>query len=642
MTIEFNTITNLPLSSESNLLLASDLNGDGNLDLVSKFSRGSVAVFWGTGGGQFTAAQKYAVEQVVPNLSYQSYQNFLNSLPPGVTLSPSVSAPSPTINSSIDIGEIVIGDVDRDGKLDLITIGSTVPQASLVSDFDGDGNLDVISEESADQQGRRIISVLKGTGSGFSTAVNSRVATLLSPQVGGLTVADFNGDGNLDVAAIPQGNIAGDGLPAASKQQVSFLLGDGTGNFGSEKSISLGIKVTDVVAADFNGDGLTDLAVGGNANSYDFDTKISILLSSGTGGFREPNVVPIQTGSFPFKLFAADFNNDGKIDLGTSNGYLAGENNGQFRVFQPFQLSGDDVVTGDFNGDGKVDIAGASSNGYGSGAIEILLGDGAGNYTFPATTAINSLGAIVSGDFDRDGKPDVAIFNTASKSISVLLNRTTSTDALIISNEIIDASLVSGELILDLKKGTLTVGGISKLLQGSYQIVRGSKQSDKIIGGKAQLRIDGLAGNDVITGGSNNDFLTGGFGNDTLTGGKGKNVFAFIYSGARAFSGAYQGSQLTPFDRAMGIDKITDFKSGKDTISLYRDTFTAFTGRRISLKSVETRKAAQKSKAIITYIPKTGSLFYNQNGAKAGFGSGRQFADFTNGLELQAKDFQLF
>jgi Ca2+-binding RTX toxin-like protein len=637
MAIEFSATTDLPLGSESNLLLARDLNGDGNLDLVSKFFGTPVAVFWGTGGGQFTAAQKYVVEQVEPNLSYQSYQKFLNSLPPGVTLS--TAAPPPTINSSISIWEIVTGDVDRDGKLDLITIGSTAPQASLVGDFDGDGKLDVISEESANQRGRRIISVLKGTGSGFSTAINSRVSTLLSPQIGGLAVADFNGDGNLDVAAIPQGNIEGDGLPAASKQQVSFLLGDGTGNFGSEKSISLGIQVTDVVAADFNGDGLADLAVKGISNGYASETKISILLSDGTGGFNAPNVIPIRGGA---SLFAADFNSDGKIDLGTSNGYLAGENNGQFRGFQPFQLSGDDVVTGDFNGDGKLDVAGASSNGYGAGAIKILLGDGTGNYTFPAATAINFLGAIASGDFDRDGKPDVAVFNTASKSISVLLNRTTSTDALVISNGIIDASLVSGNLILDLKKGTLTVGGISKPLQGSYQIVRGTKQSDRIIGGKAPLRIDGFAGNDVITGGSSNDFLTGGFGNDTLTGGEGKNVFAFIYSGARAFSGAYQGSQLTPFNRAMGIDKITDFKSGKDTINLYRDTFTAFTGRRIRFKSVETKKAAQKSNALITYIPKTGSLFYNQNGAKAGFGSGRQFADLTNGLELQAKDFQLF
>lgn len=130
--------------------------------------------------------------------------------------------------------------------------------------------------------------------------------------------------------------------------------------------------------------------------------------------------------------------------------------------------------------------------------------------------------------------------------------------------------------------------------------------------------------------------MVGGLGNDRLTGGKGKDKFVFN-NGEAIFI-----PESLPFNRAMGVDRITDFENGKDKIELYRNTFTAFTGgRRFSFASVDTKKAAQKSKAFITYVPKTGSLFYNQNGARSGFGTGGQFADLTNELNLRGKDFEV-
>jgi Ca2+-binding RTX toxin-like protein len=619
MTIEFSLVTELTLSSErgapSPVFLAKDLNGDGNLDLITDFSefnngitfpveKTGVAVLYGTGGGQFAAEQKYAVEQVLPNPAYQeayqSYQNFLNRLPAGVTPPPFVRAISPTINSPIRITEIEVGDVDRDGKLDLITVGRDRSQQSSV------------------------ISVLKGTGSSFSAAVNSPLAAT-GNFPGGLAIADFNRDGNLDVAAIPQGNIRN--ASSTNEQQVAILLGDGTGKFGSEKTIFLGINTADVVTADFNGDGLTDLAVAGQGKTIDdiddIAANVSVLLSNGEGEFSPPNTVPIPSNTSFFQLLAADFNSDGKIDLGTSQGYLVGDGTGQLKTFQPFEginSVGGKIVANDFNNDGKLDVAGANG---------ILLGDGTGNYTIPDSAIIDRSALVVLGDLDQDGKPDIAV--RSSKTISVLLNRTTSSNLLVISNGAIDASIEQGRLTLDLKKGTLQLGGIDKPLKGSYSFVRGTQQADRITGGQRGEGIDGQAGNDVIMGGDGSDSLVGGFGSDTLTGGKGKDRFTF---------GSY--GQLIPFNRAMGVDKITDFESGEDKIQLFRGTFTAFTSRRISFESVTTIKEAQKSKALIVYIPETGSLFYNQNRTKAGFGSGRQFADLTNGLKLQAQDFLLF
>jgi Ca2+-binding RTX toxin-like protein len=658
MTIVFSPATELLLSSQPNVLLTSDLNGDGNLDLITNFSdpfdvalgsrKTGVSVLYGTGSGQFAAEQKYAIEQISPNpqyaayqqqyaayqqryqTAYQNYQSFVNSLPSGVTPPPfsypetPPSPPSQTQATPISVRAISVGDVDRDGKLDLITIGS------------------YYSLEGGIARQKPVISVLKGTGSGFSAAINSPVAAI-SDYPGGLAVADFNDDGNLDVAAISADNVA---IDSTSKQRVSILFGDGTGRFSNEKEIFLGINTSTVVAADFNRDGLPDLAIGGQGKTVidvdDIGATVSVLLSTGAGNFSAPNTISIKasSGGFPFSLFTADFNSDGKIDLGNGNWYLAGDGTGQFAKPYEFELSNDQIATGDFNSDGKLDVIGyiSTSNSISSvEGISALFGNGVGRYSYPGLAFSGGLpSATVAGDFDRDGKPDLALLNFGSTgTITVFLNRTTSSDSLVMSGGTIDASMMLGGLSLNLKTGTLQINGINKPLTEIYQSVRGTEQADQITGGKRGEYIDGLAGNDVIVGGDGNDSLIGGLGNDTLTGGKDKDEF--IFNNGETFIGI----QSIPFSRAMGVDKITDFESGKDKIKLYRDTFTAFTNRRFSFESVGTKKAAQKSKALITYIPKTGSLFYNQNGAKAGFGAGGLFADLTNGLDIRAQDFLL-
>ena len=92
----------------------------------------------------------------------------------------------------------------------------------------------------------------------------------------------------------------------------------------------------------------------------------------------------------------------------------------------------------------------------------------------------------------------------------------------------------------------------------------------------------------------------------------------------------------------MGIDTIVDFGDGADVITLDRTTFTALSsqfrnGREFAVVSEDALVAT--SNAHILYSSSTGNLFYNQNGADAGLGSGGHFATLRNVAELSASDF---
>ena len=141
-------------------------------------------------------------------------------------------------------------------------------------------------------------------------------------------------------------------------------------------------------------------------------------------------------------------------------------------------------------------------------------------------------------------------------------------------------------------------------------------------------------GNDILNGGLGNDILVGGFGNDTLIGGLGQDLFTFDIN--------------TIFAMTIGQDTITDFDTANDKIVLDKTTFTAFSsvvGNVFSQISqfavVSNDTAAQTSGALITYNNTNGNLFYNQNGAASGLGSGGLFAHLNKNPTLSASNFLL-
>jgi hypothetical protein len=197
-------------------------------------------------------------------------------------------------------------------------------------------------------------------------------------------------------------------------------------SFAPAVNLSTEPDVFSVAVGDFNRDGNQDLVVG---NAY--STNVSVLLGNGDGTFSAATSYAADNG--PLAVAVGDFNGDGKQDLATANlishnvSILLGDGSGRFgapRNFATFNGSYPiSVAVGDFNGDGRQDLAVANRGAY---SVSILLGNGDG--TFGAATNFPTGGdlfCVVVGDFNGDGKQDLAVANFDSidheNTVSVLL-----------------------------------------------------------------------------------------------------------------------------------------------------------------------------------------------------------------------------
>ena len=355
------------------------------------------------------------------------------------------------------------------GRADVPT-GST-PYAMVAADFNGDGNLDYAVANLSDNS----VSIYFGqTDGSFVKSADYRVGS--SPDA--VAVADFNGDGRPDLAVTNQdcNNTCGLG-------SMSVLINHGDGTFQPAVTYGTNTDPVSIVAGDFNGDGRIDLAVGnainpvrpgpgtvtiffnngdgtfcrsgeypagsgvgqlaalklaGTANSslavVNFTAlngvnAVSILRNRGDGTFALP--VPYLTGKAPSWVRAGDFNRDGIDDLAVVNGndntvsILPGRSDGTFasKVDYPVAFGPHRLVAADFNGDQVIDLAvSASTNITDGGALSILLGKGDG--TFQAAVSYgtgNNPWSLAAGDFNHDGKLDVAFTNGDVNRVSVLL-----------------------------------------------------------------------------------------------------------------------------------------------------------------------------------------------------------------------------
>lgn len=207
------------------------------------------------------------------------------------------------------------------------------------------------------------------------------------------------------------------GCPYALGNYTSVLIGVGSGP-------------TNVQAADLNRDGKLDLVVGNGGRDGVCDPatcNVSILLGKPDGSFRAPVAFP--AGTAPGSSAAVDFNRDGKLDLAVSNysssdiSILLGNGNGSFQAPVNYPTgagpaAAERLTAGDFNHDGKPDIAVANDG----NTVSVLLGKPDGSLQAPVLYTVGAFPKQVQvGDLDDDGNPDLVVTNGESHDVSVLL-----------------------------------------------------------------------------------------------------------------------------------------------------------------------------------------------------------------------------
>jgi hypothetical protein len=439
-------------------IAAGEFTGDGRLDLaVANSNDNTVSVLLGKGDGTFRPQVTYAVGSG-PNaivagdftgdgradIAVTNYSD--NTVSVLLSNRDGTFQPQVTYAVGANPSDIVAGDFAGNGHLDLAVTGfdfstyegevsvllgkgdgtfqpqviyrvasGSEPTGVVAGDFRGNGKLDLAVSDGAAQ-------LLLGNGDGtFQPAIT--VPGIVN-YGNSLVAGDFNGDGRSDLAFFTYVS-----YPLA-KAAVSILLGNGDGTFQSSAQNTTGSNPYDVVAGDFTGNGHLDLAI---CNGY--GNSVSVLLGNGDGTFQPAVQYPV--GLYPGWIVAGDFNGDGRLDLAVSDNepdgftgevqVLLGNGDGTFQsaktimVLPPTAYGNGHLVAGDFTGNGHLDLAmpsGDYKSGTGEGEVWVVLGNGDGTFQ-PAveypTGASAPTGriadAIVAGDFNGDGKLDLAVTN---------------------------------------------------------------------------------------------------------------------------------------------------------------------------------------------------------------------------------------
>ena len=379
-----------------------------------------------------------------PNLLYTVMLTSSNVLKSG--------SPSPVVFNGTPLS-VRLADVNKDGHPDLIVAVGDSPDKSVTSaiwvvlnrgdgtfgvptrfaagtqplgfaviDVNGDGNLDLVvaDQGSSNGSGGGGVAVLFGNGNGTFSSPSVLTASAGASSV---VVGDFNGDGKLDIAA-------------ATGSLVTLYPGNGNGTFGTRVTFPSGGDSAYLAMGDLNSDGKLDLVV----SNYN-EQSASVLINNGTGGaigFQAPVSYVISLGRSPDYLVVTDFNNDGIPDIVGGTGFpstfagnsnnaidvLLGNGDGTFAAPQLTQVGTAPLAfaaAGDFNGDGKMDVAAMSK---GSTNLLFFAGRGDGTFAAPVTSALgntsfsNPVGAI-AGDFNGDGVADLAIVTSNGFAIAL-------------------------------------------------------------------------------------------------------------------------------------------------------------------------------------------------------------------------------
>jgi hypothetical protein len=393
-----------------------------------------------------TGATYLPISVTVDGLTAYSRAPFIVTFPGGGSITSGSFAPKVDFSSGANPYSVAICDIDGDGKPDVAlanfnsntvsvlrntsTSGSTTfaskvdfvtgvqPVSVTIGDVDGDGKPDL----AVGNYGSNTVSVLMNTSTSGSITFASKVDLTAGASPWNVAIGDLDGDGRPDLTV---GNFISNTVSVFMNTSTS-----GSTTFASKIDFATEVQPFGVVICDLDGDGKPDLSVGNNGSS-----TVSVFRNTSTyGSITFATKVNFATEVQPFGVAIGDVDGDGKPDLAVGNVMSntvsvlrntssSGSITFASRVDLATGVQAFGVAFGDLDGDGKPDLAVGSNS---SNIVSVFSNTStSGSISFASkvdfATEVQPL-SIAIGDIDGDGRPDLAVANVQSSTVSVFRN----------------------------------------------------------------------------------------------------------------------------------------------------------------------------------------------------------------------------